>query len=326
MVDKHPKEALAVLEEVAYPEYLKQDSYMRYITTLTQARYMNDQDITGDSLILEAQRYFVKKQDAGMATRASYYAAAYWQGKEVKEKELEYVLLAHYFAGQAENDLFKAKSLHWIGSIYFNQEILDSARVYYLQALDLYNTKVDAEQSRLDVIYMLGRTYCELQKLDIALEYFNEGMEMAQIQNNQLYEVKIAHYKGVTLRDKKAYPEAKVYLNMALSKNPEPEDSLRIYLSYAKLYRAEEKADSIKYCLDRVENRVEELSYSYNRVIAYRELALYYDKEGNSPKTDHYLWLVTKSYVEIFKAYSVDRKNRHSISPLRRFYKKQSKI
>lgn len=306
-VDEHPKEALAVLEEITHPEFLDQDNYMRYLVTLTQARYMDYQDITGDSLILEAQRYFVKKQDAGMAARASFYAAAYWLGKETEEKALEYYLLANHFGQQAENDLFRAKSLHWIGSIYYDKDILDSARVYYHQALELYNTKVNAEPSRLDVIYMLGRTYCEQQQFDSAMKYFNEGMGMAQKQNRKLYEIRFAHYKGVVLREMKVYSEAKVYFDLALSKKPETEDSLRIYLSYAKLYRTEGKSDSTKYYLDRVKNRVEELSYPYNRVIAYRELTHYYEKEGNIGELKYYLQLANVEEQKIKELQSQEK-------------------
>ena len=306
-VDEHPKEALTVLAEITHPEFLDQDNYMRYLVTLAQARYMNDQDITGDSLILEAQRYFVKKQDAGMATRASYYAAAHWQGKEVKEKELEYVLLAHYFACQAENDLFRAKSLHWIGSIYFNQEVLDSARVYYQQALELYNTKVDAEQSRLDVMYMLARTYFKLQQFEQALNNLDNGLEASRKLNNQLYEIRFAHYIGVVLEEKKDYTKAKEYLNLALSKKPDIEDSLRIYISYARLYRTEGIPDSTKYYLDRVKNRVEELTYPYNRMIAYRELAHYYEKVADIPELKRYLLLVNKEEQKIKELQSQEK-------------------
>ena len=325
-VDHDPQEALQLLEKMPYPELLDHDNYMRYVVTLTQARNMDHQDITGDTLILKAQRYFAGQSDAEMAVRASYYAAAYWHKKKEENKALEYFLLAHYFARLAGNNLFQAKSAHWIGSTYYDMDILDSAKVYYHQAEELYLKVVNTEQNQLDIKYMLGRTYRELEQYDPALDYFNEGLDMSQELHNQLYESHFLHNKGIICREMEAYEPAKEYFNLALSKKPEAEDSLRIFLSYARLYRATGQPDSTKYYLDQVKNRVEELSFPYNRVIAYRELTYYHDKEGNSRETEHYSRLLLKSYIDIFNAYGVNPKYKQSTSNLRRIHKKQSKI
>ena len=306
-VDHDPQEALQLLDGIPYPDLLDQDTYMHYVVTLTQARHMNHQDITGDTLILEAQRYFADKSDEEMAARASYYTAAYWHKKEEADKALEYYLLANHYAHKAENGLFQAKSAHWIGSSYYNLDILDSARVYYHQAEELYAQEVNTEQHQLDIKYMLGRTYHELEQYEPALDYFNQGLEMSQKSHNQLYEIRLLQHKGVAFREMKAYGPAKEYFNLALSKKPETEDSLRICLSYALLYRATGQPDSIKYYLDQVKNRVNELSFSYSRVIAYEELALYYEHEGNTAQMRHYLQLVTKENKKISELQNSER-------------------
>ena len=326
-VDEHPEEALTFLEEIPYPRYMDHDNYMRYIVTLTQARYMNDLDITGDTLILEAQRYFAGKDNPEMAARSSYYAAAYWDEKEMEEKALEYSFLANYYSGQARNNLFQAKSMHWIGSIYYDRDILDSARVYYHQAEELYNTIATTEIQQLSIKYMLGRTYRELEQYDLAFNYFNEGLDVSRNLGNQLYEGRFMYCKGIIFREKKEFQLAKEHFNLALLKKIDAEDSLRIYLNYAKLYKMNNQSDSTKYYLDLVKNRVEELSFPYNRKSAYKELALYYQSEGNSPEVEHYLRLMTKSYIDIFSAYGVHPKYKQSTSyAKRRLYKKQTKI
>ena len=298
-VDEHPKEALLLLDEIPYPELTDRDNYMQYVVTLTQARYMNDQDITGDTLILEAQRYFTGTDNPEMATRASFYAAAYWREKEEEDKALEYYLLTNYYAQKVDNYLFQAKSTHWIGSTYYNRDILDSARVYYHQAETLYSEEANTELQQLDIKYMLGRTYLELEQYNLALIYLNEGLEKAQQSNNQLYKYRFEHYKGVVFRERKEYQQAKEYFNLVLSQKMDAEDFIRLCLDYVTLYRMCNQPDSAKHYLDLVKNRVEELSFPYNRKTAYKELAFYYEKEGNITQMKRYLQLVTKEELLI---------------------------
>ena len=326
-VDEHPQQALAVLEEIPYPQYMEHDNYMSYVVTLTQARYMNYQDITGDTLILEAQRYFADKDNPEMAARASYYAAAYWHEKGTEKNALEYFLLANYYARQAENNLFQAKSAHWIGSTYYDQDVLDSAQVYYHQAEKLYRTIANTEIQQLDIKYMLGRTYRELEQYHLSLSYLEEGLDAAQKLGNQLYEAKFMHCKGIIFRGRKEFQQAKECFNSALLKKIDVEDSLMIYHNYAKLYRMCNQPDSTKYYLDLVKNRVGELSFPYNRRNVYKELVFYYENEENSPEVEHYLRLVTKSYIDIFNAYGVHPKYRQSTSHLKRkLCRKQTEI
>lgn len=298
-VDENPREALRLLEEVPYPHTMDQENYMRYIVTLAQARYMDYQDITGDTLILEAQRFFVEKQSPEMAARASYYAAAYWHEKGDEPKSLEYALLSHYFAQLAGNSLFQAKSTQWIGSSYYDQELLDNAWSYYQQALEIYEKVDDSKKNQLEIKYTLGRISLEKQQLEQALNYFDNGLEEAIQMNDKFLEVRFLHYKGIVFEKKNAYSQAQEYFDLALSKQSLPEDSLRIYLSYAQLYRTMGRLDSIKHYLSLVKNRVNELSYPYNRRTAYNELALYYENEGNIPELKRYLKLANEEDFKI---------------------------
>lgn len=273
-VDENPQQAIRWLDRIPSPESLDKNSYMRYIVILTQARYMDYQDITQDTRILDAQCYFAREQDPEMAARASYYAAAYWRENGEEEKVLEYHMLANQYAREAGNDLFQAKSAHWIGNFYFNQEILDSARFYYHQGEELYPKDVNNERNRMEIIYMIGRTYNVLKQFDQALIYINEGMEMAQKLNDYLYEARFAQYKGNILTEMKAYPEAMECLNYALLKKPLPVDSLRVFLNYSRLYRRCNQPDSSKYYLDQVKNRMDEISYSGTLEWASEEFAI----------------------------------------------------
>jgi len=271
IVDDHPQEALQLLDSIASPLSLDKKNYMGYIVTLTQARYMDYQDITDDVQILVAQRYFVDKDNLEMAARASYYSAAYWYDKGDEDKALACQLLANDYARQAGNHLFQAKSAHWLGNMYYDREKLDSAKIYFRQAQELYPDRASNEMYQLEIKYMLGATYLELEQLDEALESLDEGIETAQRLNEQLYVAQFIHLKGYVLLEKREYQQAKTYFDQALTKEPEAEDSLRIYLSYAVLYKYTNRPDSTKYYLDLVKKRMDEISYSRIREWAFEE-------------------------------------------------------
>jgi len=270
-VDDDPKKALLLLDSISSPQSLSKDDYMHYVVTLTQARYMDYQDITCDARILEAVRYFTKKENPDMAGRAAFYTAAYYNENKDERKTLEYQRLANGFARRAGNQLFQAKSAHWIGNIYNDKSKPDSAKVYYSQAQKLYPDDAKNVLNRLEVNCMLGLTCCELNQLEEAQHYLDMGMEMAQQLNNQLYEALFAHFKGMVFCKRREYPEAKHYFDLALSKRPGTEDSLRIYLSYAELYKYAGKPDSTKYYLDLVKKRFDDITSPRVRKWAFDE-------------------------------------------------------
>lgn len=271
VVDDHPQKALQLLDSISSPLSLAKKDYMRYIVTLAQARYMDYQDITDDVQILVAQRYFAGKEFPEMAARASYYSAAYWYDKNDEDQAFAYQLLANDYARQAGNHLFQAKSAHWLGNMYYDREKLDSAKIYFRQAQALYPDVASNEKNQLEIKYMLGATCLELNQLDEALGSFDEGMETAQRLNEELYMAQFIHIKGDVLLEKHEYRQAKEYFDLALMKGPEAEDSLRIYMSYAMLYKYTDRPDSTKYYLDLVKNRIDEISYSRIRKWAFKE-------------------------------------------------------
>lgn len=281
IVDHNPRKALLLLDSISSPKSMGKYDYMRYIVILTQARSLDYQDITDNDRILDAQDYFTRKNDPEMATRASYYAASYWNEKGEVDKQLKYELMANQYARQAGNDLFQVKSAHWIGSIYYNKEVLDSALVYYHRAEQLCNTEGYSEKDRLDLLYMIGRTYNELGQVEKASVYFDNGLIQAQKLHNCLYEANFLQHKGVIFRDKGDYAQARECLDRALSKRPASIDSLRIYLGYAKLYRLSGQRDSNKYYVDLVKNRIDELTWGPNREWAFKEFQLEFERRLN---------------------------------------------
>ncbi|MDR2921047.1 MAG: tetratricopeptide repeat protein [Tannerella sp.] len=303
-VDDNPKEALALLEGLSPELYdYDKDQYMQFVVTLTQARYMDYQNITVDSLILDAERYFARSNNYEMAARASYYAAIYWYEEEANDKAVEYWLAAFSFAEQAGNNPFLFKSAYALGRSYYNQEQWEDALPYYKKALTFYDDQADLEDYKLDIINALGHIYRQLQDPEQAYRYFDDGLKAAKSLNDITYEARSLRNIGLIHYDKGEYRQAKEYFDLALSKQPEPGDMIRFYLSYARLYRAMNLPDSTRYYLNTIEDQVQEITYPSTRRDIYKELATYYKvNQGDVNKVAHYSQLAHTEDLRIKKS------------------------
>ncbi len=91
---------------------------MQYIVTYVGAKYETKADITGDTLIFEAQQYFNKKEDLKYTVLSNYYTAQLCDERGNFPKALESYMLAVSAADKSNNDLLAGKSLNNIGYIY----------------------------------------------------------------------------------------------------------------------------------------------------------------------------------------------------------------
>lgn len=299
LVETDPREALQNLNQVVDPSLQSKDAYMHYIATRTQARYMLGEDITGDTLIFAAQQYFVQHNQPEMAARACFYAGSLCAEKETTDQALAYFLQAYYYAAKAGNQLFEAKSAYWIGNIYYKQDALPEAETYYLKALALYQKLPNEQIHQLGLMHMLGRTYREMNQLDQAQAYFEAGLSQAQAQQNSQYEGFFWHNLAIVSREKNELEQAKKQFKKALAGSLEPEALLQIYVDYAKLYRMAQQPDSVKHYLDQVHSRMAEITYPFTRRAVYRELADYYQTEGNHAQAMHYWKRATEEDIRI---------------------------
>lgn len=303
IIDTKPQEALALLEGIP-PKFLyeyDEEQYLHYIVLLTQALHMNKQNITADSLILTALRHFVAKQDYELMTRASYYSAVYWYEKQIDTMATKYWLTALDFAGQAGNDLFVAKSTHWLGQHYYEQGKWANAIIYCQKALELCSKLPDSTDYTLDINEKLGKACWWMRKFEQADICFNKGLETAKILNNKIYESRFLQNKGLVCLETKEYRQAKEYFDRALSKQSATADTLSTYLGYAGLYAKTNKPDSSMYYLSQVLNRIPEITNPYELQSLYRELSNYYLFFGDDiSETLYYMRMEDEQEAPIF--------------------------
>jgi tetratricopeptide (TPR) repeat protein len=281
VVENEPLQALNLLDSISNPEGMGKDYYMQYIVAKVQAKYNVHQDITRDTLILEAQKYFEDTDNQGQAMLANYYVGSLYYGKDNRDMELEYTNRAEYYAHKTANNLYTGKCLNIKGSIYYDKRLLDSAIVKYKEALIYYQKCENIVANTLDVIRMIGLSYYNQNNMDSAYFYFNEGFQLANQKDNKAYQSTFTHMLGANYLKQNKYKEASVYLNKALAKTKKEEERQRIYQTLLNLYNCTNQLDSADYFSKKLEEVLPKVTYIYTLQGSYDALAEYYRKAGN---------------------------------------------
>ena len=167
---------------------MNQNNYMQFIVTYVGAKYESKQDIKADTLILEAQRYFNQKGKSQYTPLANYYAAQLHDESGNFPKALESYLYAVNSHDTPDNGLLISKSLNNIGYIYYRQDLLDSAIIYFQEALSYYDNMKTIDQRKLKILTNIGRSFEESNILNSATIYYNKVLDQSLEIDNENYQ------------------------------------------------------------------------------------------------------------------------------------------
>lgn len=296
-----PDMALNLLSSIQHPERMDKDSYMQYIVTHVGAKYETKADIINDTLIFEAQRYFIEKGNPEESALANYYAAQVYDESGNHPKALESYLLTFYEANKSQNHLLAAKSLNNIGYIYFEKDIFDSAVINYQKALNHYDKVENIDKNKLRVLINLGRTYEADNKLDSAYLYFQEGLSLAKKTESKLEESQLYQNLGAVCYGKGENEQALEYFQSALNIGITNKTQIqKIHLTLLNIYNKKQDPKSAKEYADLVIASLPEVTYIYTLKEMYAALAEYYKQLGDYKQALNYSELErsTKDQIE----------------------------
>lgn len=287
-----PDLALNLLDSIQNPEKMGEDDYMQYIVTYVGSKYETKVDITNDTLIFKAQRYFIEKGKTQESALASYYTAQLYDERGNFSKALESYMLTVYAADKSENHLLAAKSHNNIGYIYFEQELFDSAIVNYQKALYHYDKVENLAQRKLRTLTYIGSAYEALHKLDSSYMYFDKCLSLAKETNNKAYEFYSLKNLGVVCYGMKDYDKSIEYFQSALSIDVSKEVDLletsKIHLYLLNIYNKKGDVKSAKQYADLVIADLPEVTYKYTSKEMYAALAEYYKQLGDYKQAFQY--------------------------------------
>lgn len=303
----NPAFAITLLDSIENPKAMDKENYMLYAIILAQTKYNNDQDISQDTLILEAQKYFIENNNPEKAALASFYTAVVYRAKKIPDTALKNFLFAEEYARQAKNKTLEAKSLHFLGNLYYEQKVLDSAIIRYQKALKCYDNEPGSEANKLMAISGIGKSYEIKDELDSAYFYFNKAINLADSVHNKNQKAIQAYNIGFVLFRKNEYDKAKSYFNNAIQQSTSTVDSLKIFLNYSLLYNKIQQSDSAKYYIELINKRLPEITDNSLLESIYGSMSEYYSQIGNHEQALSYKDMQMKVSQKITDSRSTEK-------------------
>lgn len=301
LLESAPDKALIYLDSINEPQALDKDSYMKYLVIYTGAKQEIKADISADTLIFKAQKYFEEKGNSKYLALANYYAGCVYYSNNILPESLESFMNAANESMKTENTLLIGNSLNNIGYIYFEQDLFDSAIVNYQKSLSYYD-KIDKTGTKKIKVYLnIGSAYEAAEKLDSACFYYQKGLALAQTTGNKLAESQFNQNLGITCYGQAEYEKAVEYLRSALNMDITNEAQKRkIYLYLLNIYNKREEPHLAKEYADLVTESLPNVTYKYTIKEIYGALAEYYKQSGDYKQALAYSELekTTKEQIE----------------------------
>lgn len=288
IAESNPDYALMLLDSIPNPENMEKDNYMQYIVVQLQAKHRAKQDITNDTLIFEAQRYFDEKKNVKQAELAHYYAGRVYRSRNMSDKALKCFLQSESYTIHSNNNVLAGKNLHIMGNLYLEQGIMDTAIILYQKALDYYNKGKDTDKYKMKVTNEIGRAYDEIGNIDSSYVYFQRSMEYADKLGDKEFKIIISNNLGYIYFRIKDYDKALNYLNNALKKSLDAETSTKASLNLSYLYNAKNRPDSALYYIHFSENYLNEITDNIILEGLYAFFTDYYKQTGDYKQALHY--------------------------------------
>lgn len=302
LADSIPERALVLLDSISNPESLEYDLYMKYILACTEAKWNTEQDISSDTLIFEAEKYFDSKNNPHLSARAHYYAGNVYYVRDQGDLSLNSLLQARDYALQTDDYQLLAKSLNNIGYRYLMNSFNDSAIVYFRKAVECYQNIRETDRSnrlKMRTLYSLGASYYETSIPDSAYFYYSQARDIAEKLKDREYQAILTSHLGSARREQARYTEALDYFYTSLPEVKNYEDSLRIYLNLSKLYYNVGKQDSSVYYIYLIENRLPDISDKQMLSYSYKTLRICYEDQKNYAEALKYADLERKINQQI---------------------------
>ncbi|PXV62827.1 tetratricopeptide repeat protein [Dysgonomonas alginatilytica] len=301
IVENKPNEALVLLDSIQNTENLDADSYMQYIVTKVDAKYKTKQEISGDTLIFEAQKYFDGSKNVEQAALADYYAGIVNRKINRYDKSLISFLKAGVNSAKTGNNRLSGKIFENIGFIYLEQGALDSAVLNYKKAVNYYILEKDSA-STMRTTNQVGRCYEDLVKLDSAYVYFSNALQIAENINDEKYKSNITLNLGVIRFGMSEYDKAIAYFESVLSLEATTQERVRqTNIMLLNAFSLKNDLSSAKEFALKVEASIPDVTDMHTKEEMYAALTNYYKQTGNYKQALHFNELEKETIQQIAK-------------------------
>lgn len=301
IIETDPEKAILFLDSIEQPYKMTKFHYMEYILALTEARFKVGQDVSNDTLVFDALKYFDPNTHVRQAALARYCAGVVCHYRDENKEAMKNMQFARRYACVNDDMLLEGKCLNNIGYEYFLQDMFDSAIVYYKRALDVYEAQEGVDLPKMKVIRSLGVNYYIADSTDQAYDCYMKGLALAEQTNNIKYIIRFQNDLGYVHREMGNYDLSSQYLHAYLKGCETSEDSIYGYLNLMKLYNLQNKLDSSNYCKTQLELRITNSTDIYTLRNIYESVYQYYKIKKDFAKALKYAELENQTSQNIIK-------------------------
>ncbi len=244
---QQPDSALALLHTITDPEALGPEAFNKYLLLEIQAKDKSNNDITADTLIFGAKDYYLKRREFLPAATAAFYCGRVRYKQGLMEEATRAYLEAEHLAAKTNAPNIKGLIQGNLCTVCLEQDLLDEAMMRGKNAMVWFNA-AENHKNEIKAMLRVGNCFLYHGEADSTLYYCREGMALADRYQIPELQVITRQNIAVTLLERGNHALAKLFLQEALALSKEDDTSrAKIFLSMAKVFHAEQQADSALY-------------------------------------------------------------------------------
>ncbi|MEZ7936227.1 MAG: tetratricopeptide repeat protein [Paludibacteraceae bacterium] len=274
--------AANALDSIYLPRDMGREYYMQYLVTRVQAKYKAYRDVKNDTAVMEAVRYYEKKnKNPEQIALANYSAGCVMKERGENKRAIPYFKKAVNAATLTKN--FKLQGLIYgnLAYVYHEELFQEQAIDYFKKAFSVYRQAKGTETNQMNTLSFLATNFLTNQQQDSALHYFKQALTIADAVHDRYYQTFIRNNIGLVYQQKKDYNLSNFILNESLHYSPDSSLRNKIQLNIAENYLKLTDFNALKEYLPVIKKSMESTSDLYYKSAAIDFLKEYEVRIGN---------------------------------------------
>ena len=233
LIEQQPDSALKLLDAVNTVKLSKAER-MEYILQRVQARDNAEMDLSTDTEIFEAQKYFIRKKDSEKVALACFYAGVVLQSQEKDAEAMEFYLIADDFAQLTNNYQLRGRIQNRIGDANYMLGLIDDALSCYIHAIGFFRN-ANIWSSEIGSMIKIGNCYLLTARYDSAFTVYERAEKKAYSINDTALLLSVLQNKGVAFLQTGNLTTSTEIFHKALTL-ANRQDSANLFLNLAGIY------------------------------------------------------------------------------------------
>lgn len=248
VIEEYPDSALVILDSIIVFE-LNDRQINDYNLLYVQAKDKAYKDISSDTVIFQAKKYFLSKNDYDNSALATYYCGRILQGQNKNKESMNEYLEAEGYAKNS-NDNLKGLIQCNIGELFQKQLLTTNAIQHFLSAADYFN-KAKNKKNEIATYNLIGNSYLMASENDSAFYFYDKGLKLAEQTNDSVQIASINLCKGVAYREIGKYTTAVEYFKKSDNYTVNNNYKSKVYLNISKTFDEIGLQDSARFYADK---------------------------------------------------------------------------